>query len=79
MMQLGVTKKLEKSVKLEKKQKKNQTMKKKLIRILKKPTGSVRFWFYKPKTKKLNPNRKKIGKKPSQIEKNRAKPIFVLK
>ena len=40
---------------------KNQTVKKKPIKILKKPTGSVRFWFYKPKTKKTkpNPNRKK--------------------
>jgi hypothetical protein len=42
------------------------------IRILKKPTGSVRFQFYKPETEKTepNPNRKKSG----QIEKNQAKP-----
>jgi hypothetical protein len=45
----------------------------------KKPAGSVRFWFYKPKTEKTepNPNRKKLsqtGKKPSQAGKNRAKP-----
>jgi hypothetical protein len=54
---------------------------------LKKPTGSVRFRFYKPKTKKteLNPNRKKpsqTGKKPSQTEKtepNRFELVFVLK
>jgi len=33
--------------------------------IFKKPTGSVRFWFYKPETKKteLNPNRKKLKKR----------------
>jgi hypothetical protein len=39
-------------------------------KILKKPTGSVRFRFYKPETKKTgpNPNRKKNQKK------NRAKP-----
>jgi len=43
---------------------------KKLIKILKKPIGSVWFQFYKPKTKKTEPNRtqtKKTGK-------NRAKP-----
>ena len=46
---------------------------KKLIKILKKPTGSVRF--YKPETEKteLNPNRKKNPKKLSQTGKNRAK------
>jgi len=36
----------------------------KLIRILKKLTGSVRFWFYKPKTEKTKPSQ--TGKKPSQ-------------
>jgi hypothetical protein len=61
---------------------------------LKKPTGSVRFWFYKPETKKTEPNRtkpklKKTWKKtepkpskPSQTEKtepNRFEPVFVLK
>jgi len=46
---------------------------------LKKPTGLVRFWFFKPGTGKTEPNRKKTGKKPSQTEKtepnreNRAK------
>jgi hypothetical protein len=42
---------------------------------LKKPTGSVRFRFYKPETEKTepNPNRKKLEKKPSQTGKNRAK------
>jgi hypothetical protein len=43
--------------------------------IFKKPTGSVRFWFYKPETKKteLNPNRKKLKKrvKPEKTEPNR--------
>jgi hypothetical protein len=46
------------------------------IRILKNPTGSVRFQFYKPETEKTepNPNRKKpsqTGKKPSQTSLNR--------
>ena len=56
---------------------------------MKKPTGSVRFRFFKPGTGKTEPNRteKKPGKKPSQTEpkpsqtektepnrKNRAKP-----
>jgi hypothetical protein len=48
---------------------------------LKKPTGSVRFWFFKPGTGKTEPNRKKPDKKPSQTEpkpkkpsQNRAKP-----
>jgi hypothetical protein len=36
---------------------------------LKKPTGSIRFRFYKPETKKIKPN----WNKPSQTEKNRAK------
>ena len=42
---------------------------------MKKPAGSGRFWFYKQKTEKTEPNRtetdKKPEKKPSQ---NRAKP-----
>jgi hypothetical protein len=55
---------------------------KKPIKILKKPTGSVRFYFYKPETKKTepNPNKQKpekkpsqTGKKPSQTRKNRVK------
>jgi len=60
------------------------------IKILKKLTGSVQFWFYKPKTEKTepNPNRKnqkkpsQTGTKPSQTEKtelNRFEPVFVLK
>jgi hypothetical protein len=40
----------------------------KSIKILKKPTGSVWFRFYKPKTEKIEPNR--TEPKP---EKNRAK------
>jgi hypothetical protein len=43
---------------------------------LKKLTGSVRFRFYKPKTEKTKPNRKKpsqTGQKQSQTEKNQAK------
>jgi hypothetical protein len=41
-------------------------VKKESIKI-KKPTGSVRFQFYKPETKKIkpNPNQKKPEKKPS--------------
>jgi hypothetical protein len=37
---------------------------------LKKPAGSVRFRFYKQKTKKTEPNRTETDKKP---EKKRAK------
>jgi len=38
---------------------------------LRKSTGSVRFWFYKPETEKTEPNqnKKKTRKKPSQTEK----------
>jgi len=43
------------------------------IKILKKPAGSVRFQFYKPKTEKTAPNRKKPERKLSQTGKNRAK------
>jgi hypothetical protein len=73
---------------------KNRTKKKpfKPIKILKKPTSSVRFWFYKQKTKsnrnrkkpsqtgkpsqteKLSQNHKK-PRKPSQNQKNWAKPV----
>jgi hypothetical protein len=43
---------------------------KKQIKILKKPTDSVRFWFYKPETEKIEPNpNKKNKKKPSQTGK----------
>ena len=47
---------------------------KKLIKILKKPTGSVRF--YKPETEKteLNPNRKKTRKNWVKLEKTEPKP-----
>jgi len=38
---------------------------------LKKPAGSVRFRFYKPKAGKNEPNRNR--KKPSQNQKNQAK------
>jgi hypothetical protein len=37
---------------------------------LKKPTGSVRFWFYKPETKKTEPNRTQTEK---NWKKNRVK------
>jgi hypothetical protein len=46
-------------------------VKKKPIRILEKPTGSVWFWFYKIETEKTesNPNRKKPEKtEPNQFE-----------
>jgi hypothetical protein len=42
------------------------------IRILKKPTSSVQFWFYKPETEKSEPNR-------AQTEPNRFEAVFVLK
>jgi hypothetical protein len=60
---------------------------KKSIKILKKPAGSIRF--YKQKTKKTEPNRKKTGKKQAKpeklsqngknrakIEQNRFEPVF---
>jgi len=59
---------------------------KKTIRILKKPTSSVRFRFYKSKIKKTKLNltepklKKKLEKKLSQIGKNRAsrfEPVLV--
>jgi hypothetical protein len=43
---------------------KNQTVQKKLIKILKKPTGSVRFRFYMLETEKTEP-----------YQKNRVKPV----
>jgi hypothetical protein len=51
------------------------------IKILKKPTGSIPFRFYKPETEKTepNPNRKKPGKNRVKPEKNQAKSVFVLK
>jgi hypothetical protein len=47
---------IEMSKKIEKPRKPNRE--KKPIKILKKSTGSVQFWFYKPETEP-NPNRKK--------------------
>jgi len=74
---LGIVKKQKKLRKSEKNNWKNQTVKKKPIKILKKPTGSVRFRFYKFKTEKTesNPNWKN-RKKPSQNRKNRAKLVW---
>jgi hypothetical protein len=76
---LWVFKKTEKPIKPRKPEKnnwKNRTVKKP-IKILKKPTGSVWFWFFKPGTEKTEPNWEKpsqTGKKPSQNEPNRKKP-----
>jgi hypothetical protein len=39
-----------------KKNPKKSNCEKKLIKILKKLTGSVRFWFYNPETEKTEPN-----------------------
>jgi hypothetical protein len=69
------TKKPIKSRKQEINNQKNQTVKKKLIRILKKLTGSVRFRFYKPEIEKTKPNRTHSEK----TESNRFEPVFVLK
>jgi len=58
----------------EKKTKKSNHEKKpiKPIKILKKLTGSVRFWLYKLETEKTKPNpNKKTRKKPSQTGLNR--------
>jgi hypothetical protein len=50
---------------------------------LKKPTGLVRFRFYKPETEKTEPSQTQVKpEKPSQTEKtklNRFEPVFVLK
>jgi hypothetical protein len=52
----------------------------KLIKILKKPTGSVRFWFYKHETEKTKPNsNRKNQTEPEKTEPNRFEPVFVLK
>ena len=77
---VGVRKKTEKPIKLRKPNREKKPIKP--IKILKKLTSSVRFWFYKPETEKTksNLNRKKPEKKPSQTRKtelnrkNRAKP-----
>jgi hypothetical protein len=56
---------------------KKPSREKKLIKILKKPTGSVRFWFFKPRTKKTKPNRTRTETNREKNEpnrKNRAKP-----
>jgi len=45
---------------------------KKPIKILKKLTGSIKFWFYKPEIEKTEPNQK-------QTEPNWFEPVFVLK
>ena len=55
---LGVSEKIKKP-----KKSKKLNCEKKSIKILKKPIGSVRFWFYKTKTKKTEPKPKKIRKK----------------
>jgi hypothetical protein len=70
---IGVSKKIKKPIKPRKLENK-LNREKKQIKILKKPTSSVRF--YKPETEKTKPNlnRKKLEKKPSQTE-NRAKPV----
>jgi hypothetical protein len=59
------------------------------IKILKKLTGSVRFRFYKPETKKTKPNRTRTQKNRKKTEPNRKKtektkpsrfePVFFLK
>jgi hypothetical protein len=66
-----VSKKTEKPRKPEK-----PNREKKPIKILKKPTSSVRFWFYKSETEKIESNRtqaEKTRKKLSQTGKNRAR------
>jgi hypothetical protein len=50
---------------------KKSNREKKPIKILKKPTSLVRFWFYKLKTEKTKPNQTQTEKKPSQNEPNR--------
>jgi len=56
---------------------KSEAFVKKPIKVLKKPTGLVRFLFYKPETEKTKPKKTRI--KPSQTGKNQVKPVFVLK
>ena len=82
---LGVSKKTEKPRKPEKKiTEKTEPWKKpiKLIKILKKQAGSVRFRFYKSKTEKTEPNRTQTKKtepnrqKTEPKRKNRAKPVW---
>jgi len=63
-------KKLIKLRKPEKNNKKNQTVTKNRLEFFKKPTGSIRFWFYKPETKKTEPNQTETGKNQAKPEKN---------
>jgi hypothetical protein len=53
---------------------KKPNRKKKPIKFLKKPAGSVWFRFYKQKTEKTEPKPEKTGKKTEPNRKNRAKP-----
>jgi hypothetical protein len=66
MRKLVVSKKTKKPIKPRKPEKKpkkpNRKKPIKPIKILKKPAGSVRFWFYKQKTKKTEPNRFSLKK-----------------
>jgi len=76
---IGVSKKIKKPIKSRKLENK-LNREKKQIKILKKPTSSVRFRFYKPETEKTKPNlnrkkRKKNRAKP-KIEPNRFELVF---
>ena len=71
----------QKTEKIRKKNNRKTEPWKKPIRILKKLTSSVRFWFYKPETEKTKSkrtqtkkNQAKPEKKPSQTEKIEPKP-----
>jgi hypothetical protein len=73
---LGVSKKTEKQRKSKKITEKTEPWKKpiKPSKILKKPTGSVQFWFYKLETEKTEPNPNR-----NKTEPNRFELVFVLK
>ena len=67
-----------------KKKLKKPNHEKKPIKIFKKPTGSVQFWFYKLETEKTEPNQTQTRKNRKKTEsnqknelkqKNRAKPV----
>jgi len=76
---LGVSKKTGKPIKPRKPKKKiteKTEPKKKLIKFLKKPAGSVRFRFYKQKTEKTEP---KPTKNREKTEPNRFEPVSALK
>jgi hypothetical protein len=76
--QLEVSKTTKTLIKPRKSEKKPN--KKKPIKTLKNPAGSVRFWFYKQKPKK--PNQTETGKKSSRTgktEPNQFEPVFSLK